>query len=145
MNKDPLDAMDRFVALLNAPEPSFPRLVERRQRRRRRRQMVAGAGATTTLAGFVAAMVWMLPIGSDPSPDATRLTSVAESEAAAATAVGVATAAATTEPEVVEPAPQPPVEFSACNMAFGSPSGGHEENLTIPVSGGEMTVNRARG
>ncbi len=98
MNKNPLDAMERFVALLDAPEPSFARLVERRARRRRRRQLAAGAGATTTLAGFVAAMVWVLPIGTDPSRDTTSVASATETEAVAASATTEPAAPATTEP-----------------------------------------------
>ncbi len=135
MNKNPLDAMERFVALLDAPEPSFAQLVERRERRRRRRQVAAGAGATTTLAGFVAAMVWVLPIGTDPSRDSTSV----------ASADRVMTAPATTEPAVVEPAPQQPVEFTACNVDIGVVSEGSKETVTIPGPDGEMRVYRYRG
>ena len=135
MNKNPLDAMERFVALLDAPEPSFARLVERRERRRRRRQVAAGAGATTTLAGFVAAMVWVLPIGTDPSRDSTSV----------ASADRVMTAPATTEPAVVEPAPQPPVEFTACNVDTDVESVGSVETVTIPGPDGETTLHRSRG
>jgi hypothetical protein len=135
MNKHPLDAMERFAALLDAPEPSFVRLVERLERRRRRRRVAAGSGATTTLAGFAAAMVWVLPIGTDPSRD---VTSVASADA-------VFAAPATTEPAVAEQAPQPPVEFTACDVGTGDPTFGTEETVAIPVSDGEMTLLRSRG
>lgn len=138
MNKNPLDAMERFVALLDAPEPSFARIAERRKRRRRRRQIATGAGGTAALAGFAAAMVWVLPIGSDRSPDATQIAVATESD--------VATAPATTEPAVVEWA-QAPVEFTACHEGahVSRAAGGTEETLTIPVEGGEMTIDRGRG
>lgn len=139
MNRNPLDPLDRFVALLDAPEPSFARLVKHRQRRRRRRRVAAGAGATTTLAGFVVAMVWVLPVGTHPTRDATQIAVATERDAA--------TSAATTEPASPGPGAAP-VEFTACNegMGEGGITGGREEAVTIPMSdGGEMTVNQGRG
>ena len=62
--------------------------------------------------------------------------------AIACTAASAAAAPSTTEP--ADPAPQPPVEFTACNEGFDERgvTGGEQEQLTIPVSGGEITVNR---
>jgi hypothetical protein len=145
MNKNPLDAMERFVALLDAPEPSFARLVERRARRRRRRQLAAGAGATTTLAGFVAAMVWVLPIGTDPSRDATSVASAREWEAAAASATTEPAAPATTEP-AAPATTEPSFDLSAGNpglvtgqlldMGFTPTAAGQMWQEDVAVDGG---------